>query len=296
MEVIVAKTAGFCFGVDRAVKKIYKLVEQEQEETAGTIGNKGSIYTYGPIIHNPQVVKELEEKGVRVLSQDDLVQGKLTSNYQVLIRSHGISESTHDQLIACGASVSDATCPYVKKIHRIVKEASEKDFDVIIVGNQDHPEIIGIAGWVKTNVQYINSLEDVHKIKLDKETNYSIVAQTTFNNALYHQILNELQKQSVHVIINETVCQATMDRQIEARELSKKVTKMIVIGGKNSSNTRKLYEICKRQCEDTYHIETIEDLVLNVFTVNDIIGITAGASTPKNIIEEVISNVRNVEF
>ncbi len=287
MQVIVARTAGFCFGVSRSVKKVNELMEQNEE---------GTIYTFGPIIHNPQVVNELTQKGLEILSLEGLEEGIPKEDDKVLIRSHGISESTQVKLMACGASIIDSTCPYVKKIHRLVREASEEDFDVIIVGNKNHPEIVGIAGWVKTKVHYINSLEDVHKVKLDKDTKYSIVAQTTFNNTLYHQILNELQKQSVHVIINETVCQATMDRQIEARELSKKVTKMIVIGGKNSSNTRKLYEICKRQCEDTYHIETIEDLVLNVFTVNDIIGITAGASTPKNIIEEVISNVRNVEF
>jgi 4-hydroxy-3-methylbut-2-enyl diphosphate reductase len=145
-------------------------------------------------------------------------------------------------------------------------------------------------------VHFVESLEDVNKLNLDVTSKYSIVAQTTFNYQLYEEILNKLQKKSIHVIINETICAATMERQIEANELSKKVTKMIVIGGRNSSNTRKLYEICKSQCKDSYYIETIEDLVLNVFAVNDIIGITAGASTPKNIIKEVISNVRNVEF
>lgn len=287
MEIIVAKTAGFCFGVDKAVKKVNQLIDKNES---------GNIYTYGPVIHNPQVVQELADKGVKAINNLDEAREHLNKGDQILIRSHGVSEEVSQQLQECGAGLADSTCPYVKKIHRIVRKDSEKGYPIIIVGNKNHPEIIGIAGWAKTKVQYVDCLEDVHKLELESDTNYSIVAQTTFNNTLYHQILNELQKQSVRVIINETVCQATMDRQIEARELSGKVTKMIVIGGRNSSNTRKLYEICKRQCEDTYHIETIEDLVLNVFSVSDIIGITAGASTPKNIIEEVISNVRNVEF
>jgi len=289
MEIILAKSAGFCFGVDLAVKKIQSLIKDKNEE-----GSHKSIFTYGPIIHNPSVVKKLEGEGVHVINDLDALNH--LDKGTILIRSHGVTEDEFNIIKGSGFEPVDSTCPYVKKIHRIVRKDSMDGCDIIIVGNKNHPEIKGIAGWVKSRVYFVESLEDVNKLNLDVTTKYSIVAQTTFNYHLYEEILNKLQKKSIHVIINETICAATMERQIEANELSKKVTKMIVIGGRNSSNTRKLYEICKSQCKDTYYIETIEDLVLNVLAVNDIIGITAGASTPKNIIEEVISNVRNVEF
>jgi len=289
MEIIVAKSAGFCFGVDLAIKKVESLISEAKEND-----DKHPIYTYGPIIHNPSVVSKLENQGVQII--DHLEEIKFKEKGTILIRSHGVSEDEVDLMKKSGFELEDCTCPYVKKIHRIVRRDSLNGCDVIIVGDHKHPEIKGIAGWVKTKTYFIETLEDVDNLHLDPTKHYSIVAQTTFNNQLYEDILNKLQKKSIHVIINETICSATMERQIEAKELSQKVTKMIVIGGRNSSNTRKLYEICKSQCKDTYYIETIEDLVLNVFTVNDIIGITAGASAPKNIIEEVISNVRNVEF
>lgn len=289
MEIILAKSAGFCFGVDLAVKKVHGLIKEKEASNSST-----PIFTYGPIIHNPSVVKDLEQKGVYVISDLEALHAK--GEGTMLIRSHGVTEDEFNTIKEAGFNPVDSTCPYVKKIHRIVRKDSLDGCDIIIVGNKNHPEIKGIAGWVKTKVYFVETLEDVDNLNLDLTIKYSIVAQTTFNYQLYEEILNKLQKKSIHVIINETICSATMERQIEAKELSKKVTKMIVIGGRNSSNTRKLYEICKSQCKDTYYIETIEDLVLNVFAVNDIIGITAGASTPKNIIEEVISNVRNVEF
>jgi len=289
MEIILAKSAGFCFGVDLAVKKVQSLIKDKNEK-----GSHKSIFTYGPIIHNPYVVKKLNGEGVHVINDLDALD--YLDKGTILIRSHGVTEDEFNIIKDSGFEPVDSTCPYVKKIHRIVRKDSMDGCDIIIVGNKNHPEIKGIAGWVKSRVYFVESLEDVNKLNLEVTTKYSIVAQTTFNYQLYEEILNKLQKKSIHVIINETICTATMERQIEANELSKKVTKMIVIGGRNSSNTRKLYEICKSQCKDTYYIETIEDLVLNVFAVNDIIGITAGASTPKNIIEEVISNVRNVEF
>jgi len=286
MQIIVAKTAGFCFGVDLAVKKASDLATEQT--------TKKPIYTYGPIIHNPSVVNDLEEKGVHVMDSLDEMSEKPKGT--LLVRSHGVTEKEIQQINESGWELSDCTCPYVKKIHTIVRRDSNKGMDILIIGNKNHPEIKGIAGWVVTKAYFIETLEDVDHLSLNKEKSYSVVAQTTFNNDLYEEILKKLQKYSFRVIINETICQATRQRQIEAKELSSKVTKMIVIGGRNSSNTRKLYEICSSQCKDTYYIETIEDLVLNVFTVNDIIGITAGASTPKNIIEEVISNVRNVKF
>lgn len=289
MEIILAKSAGFCFGVDQAVNKIEKLIEENSFKEVPE-----HLYTYGPIIHNPHVVESLKKRNVQVIKRiEDLPH---LEKGTILIRSHGVTFQEMHEMKESGFEVVDSTCPYVKKIHRIVQKASKEGHEIIIVGSKVHPEVIGISGWATTPVQFIETIDEVDELELDIIKTYCIVAQTTFNYKLYEDILNKLQKKGIRVIINETICSATMERQIEANELSKKVTKMLVIGGKDSSNTRKLYEICKRQCKDTYYIETIEDLVLNVFTVNDIIGITAGASTPKNIIEEVISNVRNAEF
>lgn len=284
MEIIVAKTSGFCFGVDKAVEKVY-----------GQIGN-APLYTYGPIIHNDQVVEDLTRKGVEVISDlDDLSKHPVGT---IIIRSHGVSRYEMELMEKSGFKVMDATCPYVKKIHRIVEKFSQvgQDYEMIIAGDPNHPEVEGIKGWSHTPVHFVQSPEDIDGLSLDAEKKYCLVAQTTFNFQRYQNILKKLQNRNIHVMINETVCKATEERQLEAEQLAARVDKMIVIGGKNSSNTQKLYEICKNQCEQTYHIETIEDLVLNVFSCNDIIGITAGASTPKNIIEEVILNVRNAEF
>ena len=289
MEIILAKTAGFCFGVDRAVNKVYDILKQKEKEEFSE-----PVYTYGEIIHNPIVVQELKEQGVKVLH--DLDELKKIKTGKIIIRSHGVREEEVKRIESMGFEVNDCTCPYVKKIHRIVKKADEEGSNIIIIGNPNHPEVQGISGWTSRTIHYINSLEEAKQFLPEQNQSYCVVEQTTFNNKLYQDIVKELQKKSFHVMINETICQATMERQMEAEELAKKATKMIVIGGKESSNTKKLYEICKNQCKDTYYIETIEDLVLNVFEVNDIIGITAGASTPKNIIEEVISNVRNAKF
>lgn len=289
MEIRIAKSAGFCFGVDQAVNKIEKLIAENEANE-----HKTQLYTYGPIIHNPHVVQRLQEQNVKVINELQELEGLPKGT--ILIRSHGVTQFELNKMKELGFNVVDSTCPYVKKIHRIVEKAGKEGQDIIIIGSKEHPEVIGISGWASTSVQFIETLDEVESLVLDQFKTYCIVEQTTFNHNLYLDILNKLQKKGIRVIINETICAATMERQIEANELSKTVTKMLVIGGKDSSNTRKLYEICKRQCKDTYYIETIEDLVLNVFTVNDIIGITAGASTPKNIIEEVISNVRNAEF
>ncbi len=287
MDIQVAKNAGFCFGVNLAVQKVESLLENQPLDHL-------PIYTFGDIINNPTVVNRFKEAGVVVCNSLDELENLPKGH--LVIRSHGVGKKTFEALNQTEHILHDCSCPYVKKIHRIVERNSQEGYSIIIIGNKTHPEIIGIAGWSNMPIIHIESLEDIDKISWVKGATYACVAQTTYDHKKYEQILNKLQKNDIHVIINETICKATLDRQIEAYELAGKATKMIVIGGKNSSNTRKLYEICKSRCDETYYIETIEDLELNVLTVNDIIGITAGASTPKNIIEEVISNVRNAEF
>ncbi len=282
MQIIVANTAGFCFGVDRAVEQVYKSLEQ------------APLYTYGPIIHNHQVVADMEAKGVKVINGiDELDQIEVGT---MIIRSHGIGRGEFEQIETKGFKVIDATCPYVKRIHKIVKDASDAGQQIIIIGSSDHPEVSGIKGWSTTKTHVVETLEDIDRQAWDPDVSYCLVTQTTFNHLKYKELLNKLQSLGIRVMIYETICNATQNRQEEAVEIAKKATKMIVIGGWHSSNTQKLYNICKNQCDNTYHIETIEDLVLNVFADDDIIGITAGASTPKHIIEEVISNVRRTKF
>lgn len=282
MEIIVAKTAGFCFGVNKAIIKANNSIGKEP------------IYTYGPIIHNQQVVQELEEKGIRVIY--DLNEIENLPIGSIIIRSHGVGKEEINIIKDKGFKIIDATCPYVKRIHKIVEKSSKKGHKIIIIGNPNHPEVIGIKGWSSSEVYIIENAQDIDNLNLNKNEVFSLVAQTTFNYLKYKEIVNKLQNMKIHVMIYETICSATEERQKEAAELSKKVTKMIVIGGKHSSNTQKLYYICKSICDETYHIETAKDLVLNVFDDNDIIGITAGASTPKHIIEEVILNVRRTKL
>jgi len=287
MKIILAKTAGFCFGVNRAVNRLDTMIKAPTNQEI-------PIYSYGPVIHNPQVVNRFKDQGIIIINALDEL--KTYPPGKILIRSHGVSQAELTKLQNKGFTIIDSTCPYVKKIHKIVEEESLKGHSILIIGDENHPEVKGIAGWAKGQVTIIKEPDEIDSIEFNPNLTYTVVAQTTFNIEKYKLILKKLQKKSIRVIINETVCQATVERQTEALELAKKVTKMIVIGGKNSSNTQKLYEICKSQCKDTYYIETIEELELNVFKDSDIIGITAGASTPKNIIEEVISNVRNAKF
>ncbi|GMQ61806.1 4-hydroxy-3-methylbut-2-enyl diphosphate reductase [Vallitalea maricola] len=281
MEVIVAKSAGFCFGVDRAVKSVYDNIDGKP------------LYTYGPIIHNLQVVEELEDKGVKVVN--DIEELLNLPKGKVIIRSHGVEEKIYNYIRDNGFSIIDATCPYVKKIHRIVNDYSKKGDTIIIIGDSSHPEVIGINGWSSSKAIIIESIEDAKKLQLPTDEHICIVAQTTLNYLKFQEIIEIFLDKGYHVDIKDTICRATRDRQEEAIKLSGKVDKMLVIGGKHSSNTKKLYQLCKNQCDNTYHIETIEDLELLVFSKNEIIGITAGASTPKNIIQEVITHVRSTE-
>lgn len=280
MDIKLAKTAGFCFGVKRAVNTVYEQIEK---------GDK-PIYTYGPIIHNEEVVKDLEEKGVKVIENEADIE-KLEPNSTVVIRSHGTTERICDLIEAKGAHIVDATCPFVKKIHNIVAEKSEVGYHIVIIGNDKHPEVEGIKGWSKTPVTVINTEEEANLISISDDKNVCIVSQTTFNYKKFHKLVEIIQKKVYNVIIVNTICNATSERQVEAKQIATEVDSMIVIGGKTSSNTQKLYEICKEECKNTYYIQTAKDLE-TVQLEGDVIGITAGASTPKNIIEEVQANVR----
>lgn len=268
----VAESAGFCFGVKRAIEMAYE-----------AIGVEPKLYSYGQLIHNKTVTDDLASKGLEIVENlDGLTEGTL------LIRSHGVGKALYDEAEAKGQKILDGTCPFVKKIHNIVHEKLPNGMGIIIVGDGTHPEVIGINGWCENAAVILEDEEAAKTKEIPEKDRYAVVVQTTFRQAKFDKILEILQDRGVNMEIHNTICSATEKRQTEAEELSKTVNKMIVIGGKNSSNTQKLVEICAKNCGNTVHIETICDLVLNNFGKDDKIGITAGASTPPAIIKEVV--------
>ena len=281
MEVVLAESAGFCFGVKRAVDTVY-----------GQAGKKeGRIYTYGPIIHNEEVVHDLGQKGVQVINSPEEL--RHCKGGTVVIRSHGVGKEIYGLLEEEGIPYVDATCPFVLKIHRIVEKYSRQGFHVIIIGNGSHPEVEGIQGWSSTRATVISTEEEARNFTLEREKKVCIVAQTTFNNKKFKELVEIIEKKGYDINVLNTICNATHKRQAEAKEIARKVEAMIVVGGKNSSNTQKLFEICKKECENTCYIQTLKDLDFSELRSINSVGITAGASTPNKIIEEVQKNVRN---
>ncbi|MDO4489805.1 MAG: 4-hydroxy-3-methylbut-2-enyl diphosphate reductase [Lachnospiraceae bacterium] len=280
MEVTVAKTAGFCFGVKRAVETVYRQAEEA----------KGSVYTFGPIIHNDQVVSDLEDKGVQVIRSEEELE--LIREGTVIIRSHGVSRRVQEKIVANGLTLVDATCPFVKKIHRIVEEEGRKGRTVIIAGNASHPEVEGICGWASGPVFVVSDKTELDSLPISQDTFVTFVAQTTFNYRKFEELVEILCKKFYDSTVINTVCNATEERQAEARRIAAASDAMLVIGGRHSSNTQKLYEICRESCDNTYFIETLVDLDSKPFQSFCHVGITAGASTPNKIIEEVQKNVR----
>lgn len=282
MKVELAKTAGFCFGVKRAVETVYEQVEKHQGE---------KIFTYGPIIHNEEVIKDLRNHGVEVLNNEEEL--KKVDADVVVIRSHGVAKYIYDIMEERGITCVDATCPFVKKIHRIVADESKKGSYIVIVGNGEHPEVEGIRGWAGNQVSVVQTKEDAESFELpDKDQKVCIVAQTTFNYNKFKELVEIISKKRYDIVVLNTICNATKERQTEARQIAARVDAMVVIGDKRSSNTQKLFEICKEECLNTYYIQTLDDLDINQLRSVETVGITAGASTPNKIIEEVQNNVR----
>ncbi len=286
MNITVAKSAGFCFGVKRAVNKVYEQADIKN----------GPIYTYGPIIHNEEVVKDLEEKGVKALdSLEMLTDAQKQEKGTVIIRSHGVSKEVYEKLEHAGFEIEDATCPFVLKIHQIVEEFSNDGYEIVIIGSSLHPEVEGIRGWCDPkHTTVIADYEEAQNYKPKSGKKVCIVAQTTFNYKKFQELVEIIQKKGYirDIRVLNTICNATEERQNEAASLAETSDIMIVIGGRSSSNTQKLYEICKEECANTYYIQTAADLKLSETGHIDNVGITAGASTPKKIIEEVQKYVR----
>lgn len=281
-KIIVAESAGFCFGVNRAINILYKLIDE----------NKPAC-TLGPIIHNMQMVNELREKGVRTI--DKISEAK--ENETIVIRSHGVPQSIVDEIKERHLDYIDATCPFVSKIHKIVSETDD-DSIVIIAGDKNHPEVKGIMGHCKSKCYTFKNQEELQELfSIIPQKNYKtikIVAQTTFDLKEWEKSLKSLKNVYTNTKIFDTICNATSIRQREAANISKSVDLMFVIGDKHSSNSFKLYSICSSNCENTFFIETADELPLEMVKKADSIGVTAGASTPARIIKEVLDKMSEV--
>lgn len=266
--IILAKNAGFCFGVKRAVDAVETHIGE-------------NIVTLGPLIHNRDVVRSLEERGVACIERvEDAPEGAT-----VVIRSHGAAPQVYDALKARGIAYIDATCPFVKRIHERVRAAAEAGQRVIIVGEKGHPEVIGTIGWAGSGAFVVNTEEEIAALPHIDEA--VVVAQTTITQEKWEQFLAALESRVDHIIPFMSICSATQQRQKEAAEIAKIADTIIVVGGRQSSNTRKLYELCRKSCKNVYHIEHKSELLLAKMHLGDIIGIVAGASTPDSMIREV---------
>ena len=274
MIIKIADHAGFCGGVKRAVK-----IAEE------AVSFKGDTYSLGPIVHNKQQTEALEKKGLQVLED---YKEQETGN--IVIRSHGAAKSVVEDMENRGFNVIDATCPVLLKIYEKIKE-KEEEYQIVIIGDPEHPEIIGIAGQLEQYPIIVNTYDESEKIK-NQEYLY-IISHSTNSMEIFLELSVIIDRSNAYVLIDNTICNATRNRQQATEELSKDVEAMITIGGLNSSNTNKLYEITKKHCKNTFRIETVDDLSLQEVLKFNTIGITAGASTPDWIIEEVVNVMDN---
>ncbi|PSJ31868.1 4-hydroxy-3-methylbut-2-enyl diphosphate reductase [Peptostreptococcus russellii] len=275
-RVIIADNAGFCFGVKRAMNIAYNEIEEKRDM---------QVYALGPLIHNRQAVEKYEERGL--ITVDEIEEIEIKENIEMIIRSHGVAKKIYDEARDRGIEIVDTTCPFVKKIHEIVKKSEEDKKAIILLGDKNHPEVIGINGWCKDSAIIFKDMDDVLKYDFDYDKSYVVVSQTTMNEENFEKIIEYLESLNLELDIKNTICSATRVRQQSARELSSKVDVMVVIGGKHSSNTQKLVNICKER-GNTVSIETREDLYDVDFSNYEVIGVTAGASTPDWIIHEAI--------
>ena len=283
-EIILASTAGFCFGVNRAVEMVEDLLNKGQK-----------VATLGPIIHNPQLVEDLGRRGARIVESPDEVK----KDEVLVIRSHGVAKSVTDCAENLRLTVADATCPFVAKIHKIVAEAGKKGQTVLIAGDRNHKEVEGIMGHCTGEFYVFETLEDLDNLakmgSISAKMPICVVSQTTFNTELWKKCEKFLKKVYTNAIIFDTICNATSKRQQEAYELASKCDAMVVIGGRHSSNTCKLYDVCKSVCDKTVHVETADEIEGSFFLSADLVGVVAGASTPSGIIKEVLKTMQDLQ-
>lgn len=274
MNLTIGKHAGFCFGVRRAVKTAFDAAEE-----------KIDCVTLGPLIHNPQEVERLEQAGIRSVDSLDEVKPGQT----VIIRSHGVTPEVYAQCEARGLHYIDATCPHVAHIHQLVSDYSADGDTVIIIGEADHPEVVGIAGWAKGPVVILYDEDAARTAYLPEKA--MVVAQTTIRRDRFEEVLAVIKERVRDLTVRMTICAATSQRQSEAGELSRQADVMVVVGGHNSSNTKKLFETCRLRCPRSILVETPEDVPQGVIKKSDRVAITAGASTPQWLLEEVRARI-----
>ena len=278
MNLTIGEHAGFCFGVRRAVDKAFECA-----------GKQLPCVTLGPLIHNPQEVERLAAAGVRSVDSLDEVQPGQT----VIVRSHGVTPQVYAQCEARGIPFIDATCPHVAHIHELVREYSSGGDAVIIVGERDHPEVVGIAGWAHGPVLFLPTREDAQAAQLPRRA--LVVAQTTIRRDRFEDVLDVLRGRIPELTVRMTICGATSQRQQEAERLSREADVMIVVGGRNSSNTHKLLETCALRCGRSYLVETPEDVPEGIVRPGDRVAITAGASTPQWLLEQVRERIEALQ-
>lgn len=276
MKIILAKRAGFCFGVKRATQMAFEAAGMDKK-----------TYTLGPIIHSPQVVNKLEEMGVKVLKNLDAM-----DSGTIIIRSHGVAAHEIDEAQTKKLEIVDATCPFVKKAQEHVKSLSDSGYSVIVVGDADHPEVQGIVSYGGEKVVVVGSGDEVKQ--LPKMNKIGVVAQTTQSFENLRNVVSECLLRGGEIRVFNTICDATAVRQEEAKELARQVDCMLVVGGFNSANTRRLAEVCTELQPRTHHIETAEEIDSSWFEGVERVGVTAGASTPKWIIDEVVARIESL--
>lgn len=278
MKIIVANKSGFCFGVKRAVDESEKLAAENK------------VVTYGKLIHNDQEVERLKKNGI--IPKDEITE---IENQRVIIRTHGVPKRDHDLLLSRGNEIFDYTCPFVKKLQKYAEEYFQKGFTVLILGKADHPEIIGVKGWTEDQAKVIEGVEDLNKIAFSEEEKVCLLAQTTEKQKNFQEVSDLLLKIKKDAIIINTICKATQERQESVVDLASRTDVMVIIGGKDSSNTKKLFQISKNVNNNTYLIENAMDLDKKWFEAAAVAGVSAGASTPDWIIEEVIKEMEEMK-
>lgn len=281
MEIVLGKTAGFCYGVKRAVEGVKEELEKEE-----------NVYCLGEIVHNKSVIRDLEAKGVTFINDVSQSKGK------TIIRAHGVTKKVYEELSKNKIEFKDFTCPNVVKIHKIAEEYRKKDYFIILVGVNNHPESIGTISFCGENSAILQDFEQIDNllVKIENKNNILVIAQTTYNSAKFDEIIDILKEKLVNknIEVLKTICQATKIRQDETRKIAKKVDIMLIIGDKNSSNTNKLYDISSTNCERVYFIQTVDEIKHINFDGIKKVGVMAGASTPNEDIQAVVNELRRM--
>ena len=276
MEIILSKFSGYCYGVKKAVSVADESIDKYED-----------IYSLGSLIHNKRAVEKLKNKGLKLV--DDIEE----KNKNIIFRSHGVEKKYYDYANKNNLNVIDTTCIYVKKIHQIVEEKYKDGYEIIIVGSKKHPEVIGINSWSNYKAQFVEDISDTDKLNIDEEKSYAVVFQTTFNIEKYTKIVEILKEKIKNVEIFNTICSATKKRQDFALQLADEVDMMIVIGDTSSSNSKKLYELANEKVKSIF-IEDVAELEEVMFEGVQRLGVTAGASTPDFVIDEVIEYLKKI--